>query len=514
MGLGLNGGGEASARFFAQKGALVTVTDMKTREELLPSIERLSDLNDKIRYVLGKHDIKDFEEADCVIKNPGVKLEGNKFLQAARAIESDISIFLRFSKSPVIAVTGSKGKSSTVSAIYYGLKEAGFKAFLGGNITVSPLTFLEETNEDTPVVLELSSWQLADLRGRGVLKPYISLITKIVPDHQNWYGNMESYVQDKMLIYKDQTRGDWSVFDYDGDLPSYAPENASSWGDLFASDSKASVLRYSRKRPEAIFVGGKTAGGEADGGQSAGGKSFYGVWEEEKKGYVFLPNMEKPELILDELKVPGCHMRTNALNAALVLFLMHVPSEKIRKILAGWEGTPHRLQYFFTYGNNVRFYNDSCATVPEAVCEATKAFEKPVILLTGGTDKGLSFDALVETLADKNNSLYPKKVFLLAGSGTDKLVSGLKEKGLMENASGENNFGENDSAENCSGENTFSGPYKNLTELLKALREYIVQNKISDTDVVFSPGATSFGLFKNEFDRGNQYMDGVREIFN
>ncbi|MCR5400643.1 MAG: UDP-N-acetylmuramoyl-L-alanine--D-glutamate ligase [Treponema sp.] len=517
MGLGLNGGGEASARFFAQKGALVTVTDMKSREELLPSIERLSDLNDKIRYVLGKHDIKDFEEADCVIKNPGVKFEGNKFLQAARAIESDISIFLRFSKSPVIAVTGSKGKSSTVSAIYYGLREAGFKAFLGGNITVSPLTFLEETSQDTPVVLELSSWQLADLRGRGVLKPYISLITKIVPDHQNWYGNMESYVQDKMLIYKDQTRGDWSIFDYDGDLPSYAPENASSWGDLFASDSKASVLRYSRKRPDSISAPSSSS-------------SFYGVWEEDKKGYVFLPGMEKPELVLDQLKVPGRHMRTNALNAALVLFLMHVPSEKIRTILAGWEGTPHRLQYFHTFANNVRFYNDSCATVPEAVCEATKAFEKPVILLTGGTDKGLSFEPLVKTLADKNNPLYPKKVFLLAGSGTDKLVKGLKEKALDENGLFENERGSGLDTGIIAGSETgtgtgtdtgasscqalISGPYKNLTELLKALKEYILKNNISDMDVVFSPGATSFGLFKNEFDRGNQYMDGVKEIFN
>ena len=177
MGLGLNGGGEACVRFFLKHGANVLATDMKTEEQLLPTIKKLSEDPEldtsRLTYRLGEHLIEDFENADCVIKNPGVKIEGNKYLAAARAIETDISIFLHFTKAPVIAVTGSKGKSSTVSAAYYGLNKAGFTAFLGGNITVSPLTFLEKTNENTPVVLELSSWQLADLRGRGALKPKI-----------------------------------------------------------------------------------------------------------------------------------------------------------------------------------------------------------------------------------------------------------------------------------------------------------------------------------------------------
>ena len=146
MGLGLNGGGEAAVRFFVNKGAQVTITDMKTEQQLAATIERLE--NDEkldmslVTWRLGEHRIEDFANADCVIKNPGVKYEGNRFLAAAKAIESDLSIFLRFTNCPIIAVTGSKGKSSTVSAIYYGLKEAGYKAFLGGNITVSPLTFL------------------------------------------------------------------------------------------------------------------------------------------------------------------------------------------------------------------------------------------------------------------------------------------------------------------------------------------------------------------------------------
>ena len=137
MGLGLNGGGLAAVRFFLKKGAYVISTDMKTAEQLKPSVDAL--MNDKslpiknLTFHLGEHRIEDFENADCVIKNPGIKYEGNKYLAAAKAIETDLSIFLRFTNCPIIAVTGSKGKSSTVSAIHYGLTQAGYKSFLGGN---------------------------------------------------------------------------------------------------------------------------------------------------------------------------------------------------------------------------------------------------------------------------------------------------------------------------------------------------------------------------------------------
>ena len=133
MGLGLNGGGEAAVKFFLKKGAFVLVTDMKTQEQLQPTIDRIQadstiDIS-RLTYRLGEHRIEDFENADCVIKNPGVKYEGNVYLAAAKAIETDLSIFLRFTDCPIIVVTGSKGKSSTVSAIYYGLSKAGYKTF-------------------------------------------------------------------------------------------------------------------------------------------------------------------------------------------------------------------------------------------------------------------------------------------------------------------------------------------------------------------------------------------------
>ncbi|MBO4858990.1 MAG: UDP-N-acetylmuramoyl-L-alanine--D-glutamate ligase [Treponema sp.] len=499
MGLGLNGGGEAAVRFFLKKGAFVTVTDKKTQEQLKATIDSLE--NDatldksRLTYRIGEHKIEDFEKADCVIKNPGVNYEGNEYLAAAKAIETDLSIFLRFTNAPIIAVTGSKGKSSTVSSIYYGLKQAGYNCFMGGNITVSPLSFFDEVTPDSPVVLELSSWQLADLRGRGVLKPHISIITKIVPDHQNWYHSMEKYVADKRLIYADQSKGDYSIFDAEDDEPGTSPDSneqgnagldCSTWGNLFASESKATVFRYGKSKLK-------------DG--------CYGVWQEiDEKGNfcgkVLLPGMTEEKVILRELTVPGDHMRTNVLNAALVLYLMGVEPERIISILGNWQGIEHRLQYFHSWhspknvNKEYKFFNDTCATVPEAAAAATQAFGKPVILLTGGTDKGLVLNPLIQVLTNKKpEEIAVKSIYLLKGSATDRLLPYLDSSNTV-----------------------YNGPYDSLDALLTALKQELeekVDGNLSAGSevVVFSPGATSFGMFNNEFDRGEQFMNKVKALF-
>ena len=502
MGLGLNGGGEASVRFFLNHGAFVIATDMKSESDLQTTVDSLN--NDKnldtsrLTYRLGEHRIEDFENADCVIKNPGVKYDGNKYLAAAKAIETDISLFLAFSKAPIIAVTGSKGKSSTVSAIYYGLKASGFSAFLGGNITVSPLTFLDQTDSTTPVVLELSSWQLADLRGRKLLKPKVSIITKIIPDHQNFYHSMLAYVNDKKIIYADQTKKDFAIFDFDSDPAADGGTLIDNWGDIFAKECKATILRYSKKQlPEGVL----------------------GVWQDKKgRGLARLStkildslpqDYEKTtETVLKDLIVPGKHMRSNVLNAALVLRIMGVSPERIIEVLGRWNGIEHRLEFFHECkigGTTYRFYNDSAATVPEAAAEATQAFGKPVIFLTGGTDKGLDLSPVANGIADNGKNIVPKAVYLLAGTATDKMISDFNAKKIA-----------------------YKGPFNSLEELLTALKADLDSEASQSVQagqnegkaksdeaqvVVFSPGATSFGMFKNEFDRGNQFKACVKKIF-
>ena len=502
MGLGLNGGGLACVRFFLKQGAFVTVTDMKSAEQLKTTIDKISEDktldHSRLTYVLGEHRMEDFQNADCVIKNPGVKIEGNKFLAQAKAIETDLSIFLHFTKAPIIAVTGSKGKSSTVSAIYHGLRESGFKTFLGGNITVSPLTFLDQTDGTTPVVLELSSWQLSDLRGRKALKPKIAVITKIVPDHQNWYGAMAPYVDDKKLIYADQGPQDFTILDLDQD--GYLHETSkpvpgcTCWGDVFAKETKAKVLRYSTQRLPSNVMG-----------------VFQAIDRNKKNaGYLQLSKdllhpQEKdtsaPVQIMGPLSVPGSHMKINVLNAALVLYLMGVSPQQALTVLGAWHGIPHRLENFHRYtaksGRTFNFYNDSAATVPQACAAASQSFEKPVVLLAGGTDKQLDFHILADTVASRESDHFkPTRIYLLSGSGTDKLVPLLQLKGVH-----------------------YEGPFDSLENLLttlkKELSEIEVITKYKDAiPIVFSPGATSFGMFLNEFDRGNKFKAMVEKIFN
>lgn len=461
MGLGLNGGGLASARFFASSGAKVTITDKKSAEELAPSIAALASFPD-IRYVLGRHDIADFRDADIVIKNPGVKMEGNEFLAAARCIETDISVFLRLTKAPIIAVTGSKGKSSTVSALQFALREIGYDSYLGGNITVSPLTFLDRTSAETPVVLELSSWQLADLKGRKLLKPRVAILTHVMPDHQNWYGGMEPYVADKKLIYADQDDGCHLLCNVDDE-----------WGKVFASEA----MERGKNGPRVHWYSSKPFAAPP-------AKDGEGAWlESDGRGFMrssILPGSDaRPvEILPAEISVPGAHMRQNLLNAAQALVLFGAKPEAVAESLAKFPGIEHRLEFFHERGG-VRYYNDSAATIPEAVAAAIGSFGKPVILLAGGTDKNLDFTPLADA------SRGAKKIFLLAGTGTDKLLPMLDARHVA-----------------------YEGPFPNLSDLVKAASSTAETGDV----VVFSPGATSFGMFNNEFDRGNKFRETVRTL--
>lgn len=520
MGLGLHGGGEATTRFLLEHGAIVTVTDTKGQAHLASTLRNLSPemqkYGHKLKFTLGCHHEEDFSTADIVVKNPGVQIQGNPYLALAKVIETDISIFLSLTQAPIIAVTGSKGKSSTVSAIHHGLKAAGFNAFLGGNITVSPLSFLEETDATTPVVLELSSWQLADLRGRGLLKPKIALITTIVPDHQNWYKSMEDYVADKKLIYADQGSSQWTICSMD------------SWGNTFAAETKGKVIRYSAEPVPAGTSGGSTNGG--------------GWIDTDGRGWVALPvdqfpnfdpkaeqttgQLGQPQLVLDSLQVPGQHSRQNALMSALVLALIQVPPKRIREVLSQWRGIPHRLEYFHSWNvfiretssqQEFRFFNDSAATIPEATVAAVRAFSGSVQLICGGTDKELDLQSFVEQLKE----CPPANIHLLTGTATNKLIPLLVQAGLP-----------------------YRGPFPTLERLLQELKNHLETNasllagrlkvdryleasgnqspgqpKAAATahpdfiPVVFSPGAASFGLFQNEFHRGDSFKNLVKTLF-
>jgi UDP-N-acetylmuramoylalanine--D-glutamate ligase len=501
MGLGRNGGGVGSAGYLALRGAECTVTDMGDEKTLASSIEKLESLagpHRPFRYVLGRHEMEDFTGADLVIKNPAVKPH-SPYLAAARRVETDISLFLAASPARLIAVTGSKGKSSVSSAIHWVLEKARQgggaeekpargrnlskdgdppsggpllpgKAYLGGNITVSPLSFLDKLGEEDDAVLELSSWQLGDLRGRKhpdhgrpLLKPRVAVLTAIMRDHQDRYGSMEPYVEDKRVIYRGQDRGDVTVAGADDD-----------WGRGFLAESPGRPLPYS-----AGPLPPGTAGGWIDGGLGAGLARPSGGGDG-----------PAVEVVPPNPLVPGGHQKKNLLAAALALLDLGLPAPFIRKSLGNFPGIEHRLE-FFHEKKGVRFYNDTAATVPEAAAAAVEtltggespsgAAAPPLILVTGGTDKELDFSPLVRAAAKAAG------VVLLAGSGSGKLIPLLNEAGIPYRGP-------------CDDIDTAAGTALELAE--KAARG-------GGAAVVLSPGCASFDMFRDEFDRGRLWKAAV-----
>jgi UDP-N-acetylmuramoylalanine--D-glutamate ligase len=445
MGLGLNGGGLASTLYFVRRGAQVTVTDLRSEEVLGPSLEALAGL--PVRYVLGRHDEADFRNADIVVKNPAVRT-GNPFVALARRVETDLSLFLSALDNPVYAVTGSKGKSTTATALHQILASVDPRARIGGNITVSPLTFLGDLEPGAPVVLELSSWQLADLRGRGLLQPRVSAVTNLLWDHMNSYPDQTAYAADKAVIFEAQDPATWTL------LPAEEP-----WGPWFAARTPARRA-WIGPGPLAELPGGGARFSVSEG---------RGQWTDGSG------NLRDAVLLPAQLQVPGAPFRRNCLTAGALAVLSGVDPAAVAPALAAFPGVEHRLERFAVRGG-VAYYNDTTATIPEAAAASVSSFEVPVHWIAGGTDKNLDMGAF-ERLGKA-----PASLVLLKGSATDRMVPIFRSKGW-----------------------TWQGPYATLDE---AVAEVARRARAGEV-VVFSPGATSFELFKNEFYRGNAFKDLV-----
>lgn len=441
MGLGLHGGGLATARWAARRGATVTVTDLRDEQTLAAP---LAALPAGVRAVVGRHEPADFTTADLVIKNPAVPRSA-PLLAQSRSVSTDIALFLAEWTSsdhgPLVAVTGTKGKSTTSSAIAHILRGMQPGARLGGNITVSPLDFIDELGPADPVVLELSSFQLGDLAwcvdhngttpsqlAEAIVRPRlaaeVAVVTTIMRDHQDYYRSMERYVADKRVIYHD-----------------LAPEGRVIFG--------AAGEWIDSMRDEAVAL---------HGAQRVGGGA--------------------PQLVSPALMVPGDHTRANLALAAAAATHLGMEREAIVAATASFAGVPHRLELVGHTADGIALVNDTAATIPEAALLAVQSYAPPVHLVAGGTDKGLDLAPLAEAVRLARSG--GGSVALLAGTATDLLLDlmGLGEAGAL--------------AQHASLEEA-------MRTALAAARE------AGGGTVLLSPGCASFGMFRNEFHRGDEF---------
>jgi len=386
MGLGLNGGGLASARFFAEQGANITVTDLQSETFLAPSMQALNDYS--IHYVLEKHRHEDFAQADIVVPNPMIKKE-NPYIQTAikngAKVQTDLHFFLENTSSPIIGVTGTRGKSTTCSLLYHIISQTQ-KCFLGGNITVSPFTFWQKLTPQTPVILELSSWQLrwledADFVFRGFV------YTNFLKDHQNHYPDLQSYWGEKKIALKKL-------------------DNKSF---LIINETQAEMTDFPQRTTAQIFY------------HSGRHNNAVSMWPENHT--LWLQNHGAPVSIYDDLAalpLKGKHNQQNISAAAMAAYAFGISIATIQAALPTFQGVPFRQQKIAHF-DGIKFINDTTSTTPEAAIAALDAFANPLICIIGGNDKSLEFDSLAQKLCAKN----PKFIAFLEGSGTTALFKAL-----------------------------------------------------------------------------------------
>ncbi len=452
MGLGLLEGGKGTAKFFCQQGAKVVVTDLKTKEQLRESIQKLKGF--AIEYVLGRHRIKDFTDTDLIIKNPAVP-NNSPYLKFAKQynipIESDISIFFKLSKAPIIGVTGTKGKSTVATLIYLLLKSKYPKAILAGNIGVSPLEYLSKINPKTKVVLEISSFALETLKK----SPATAVITTIFPDHLERYKSFRDYIEAKKNIFNHQRKKDILMLNYDNIQTR-----------KFATLAHSRVYFFSRKK---IPIKSQ--------------QKNFACFLKNKKIYF---NQEKtPIYDVRDLKLKGGDNLLNILAAVSLAKIFKVSEKDIKKVLENFTGIPGR-QEFIKEVKGVKYFNDTTATTPQSTIAGIKTMvqrfpNSKVILIAGGQDKNLNYKSLAREIKKKINCLI-----LLPGTASNKIK---KEIRILKSPV----------------------QISSVNSMEKAVEKASKKAKGKDI-VLLSPGAASFNLFKNEFDRGEQFKKIVKEL--
>jgi UDP-N-acetylmuramoylalanine--D-glutamate ligase len=445
--IGILGGGiegiEAARYFLSHGYENITLFDKKEQiEENLPV---------GLKFYGGEDYLKKAESSEILFRSPGIhtdKLESVR--KKGVKVLSTTQYFMEHCPCPIIGVTGTKGKGTTSTLITLMLKEAGYDAYLGGNIGQSPLTFLDRLSKKSIVVLEMSSFQLQDLE----ISPHIAVVLRVTTDHLDYHVNRQEYLLAKSSIVRHQKPNDIAVFNQDYE------------------EYKAYVALTKAKK---LHVTTRT---DAKNGAFLKNGKIY-----------FIAEQAKAELIGDIKKIAliGDHNLENVLPAVCVARTLKIDIPVIQTVIYGFTGLPHRLE-FVREIDGVRYYNDSFSTTPETSIAATYAFKKSVILIAGGSDKGADYTEWGREL-QKNLDL---KAVLLIGEMSTRMHQALRKADP--------------------GRQKISRPDPLVILQAKGLTNAFYEAKKrakAGWVVVISPGAASFDMFKNYKDRGEKFKQIV-----
>ncbi|MFD4704323.1 UDP-N-acetylmuramoyl-L-alanine--D-glutamate ligase [Gottfriedia sp. NPDC058432] len=435
--LGMAKSGYAASKLLKKLGATVTVND-RTPFEQNEIAQKLK--SEGFNVVCGDHPLSLLDNQPfCIVKNPGIPYTNPLLIEAVKRnipIYTEIELAYLISEAPFIGITGSNGKTTTTTLALNMLQEGNKKPLVAGNIGTVACEVAESANEENIIVTELSSFQLMGIQS---FRPKISLITNIFEAHLDYHGTKDEYIRAKANIFKNQTENDFAVVNFDD-------ENVMA----MATQIRAKIIPFSTTKivQDGAYV---------------------------QNGFVYFK--EKKVIEVEKIVLPGKHNLENILAAVAISKLLDVENDAIEKVLTTFTGVEHRLQ-FVTEINNRKFYNDSKATNILATQKAISSFQKPVILLAGGLDRGNGFDDLIPYFKNV-------KKMVTYGQTADKLIESAEKAGMK--------------------------AVKSVDNVEDAVNEAFAHSEVGDI-ILLSPACASWDQFKTFEERGNKFIQAVHKL--
>lgn len=367
--VGLGKSGVASALFLKAHGARVTVSDTKSGDQLRNEIPIL--LDHGITVETGGHGERTFRGQDLIVVSPGVPVDAPPLVQARGLGENvigEIELAAQFLPGPIVAITGSNGKTTTTTLVGEILTAAGFPTLVGGNIGTPAISLAERAQRDTTTVLEVSSFQLETIQ---TFRPKVAVVLNVTPDHLDRHRTFEVYANAKARIFENQRADEFAVLNADD--PTCV---------AMALRTRAQVFWFSRQKEV-----------EA------------GAWVRDGNILFRDASGQREILQVSEIPLKGLHNLENVLAAVCAGALMGCAPEKIREAVRNFRAVEHRLEFVATV-NGVDYYNDSKATNVDATIKALESFPANIHLILGGKDKGSDYTVLNELLRKRVKRVY------------------------------------------------------------------------------------------------------------
>ena len=381
--VGLGKSGVASALFLKDRGARVTVSDTKTSDQLRDEIPVL--LDHGIAVETGGHGERTFRGQDLIVVSPGVPVDAAPLVQARSLGESvigEIELAAQNLSGPIVAITGSNGKTTTTTLAGEILATGGLPVAVGGNIGTPAISLVAESRPNTVIVLEVSSFQLETIQ---TFRPKVAVILNITPDHLDRHRTFQTYVDAKARIFENQQADDFAVLNQDDPTCHTLGER-----------TRAQVFWFSRKQ-----------------------EVQKGAWVRDGQILFRDADGQRQIMLVSEIPLKGAHNVENVLAGVCAGVLMGCEPAKIRKAIQDFKAVEHRLEYVATI-HGVEYFNDSKATNVDATIKALESFPKNIHLILGGKDKGSDYTVLHDLLRERVKRVYT------IGAAAEKIESHLK----------------------------------------------------------------------------------------